>query len=84
MIAPAEEQVSILLYFLGGWLLLNILFAVGMFFRPTRKRPVGSAPDQAAAHSGDPKTGDHGQRRPTGAVRLLLFGIWLGDNRHSA
>lgn len=96
---------SIFLYFLGGWLLLNVLFALGMYFRPTRRKPVDPSSNQVTSNqvtagSGDPlgpgellevargraaiETGADGQRRPAAVVRLLLFGLWLGDNRHSA
>ena len=88
---------SILLYLVGGWFLLNILFTVGMYFRPKRKKPVGFAQDRAPmgqigdtnrpSNAGDPAqagTDSSISRRPALPIRLLLFGLWLNDNRHSA
>jgi hypothetical protein len=75
--------VSILLYFLGGWVLLNILFAVGMFFRPRRRRSVGSPSGPAAARARETDGSGASPRQPAMLERLLLFGLWLGDNRRS-
>jgi hypothetical protein len=35
--------VATLLYLLLGWLLINVAFALGMYFRPVRKSSLGSA-----------------------------------------
>lgn len=75
---------SILLYFLGGWVLLNTLFAVGMYFRPRRRRSVGSPSDPVmAARAREAEGRAVSPRRPAMLERLLLFGLWLGDNRRS-
>lgn len=87
MVRSGEEiHVSTLLYLVAGWLLLNVLFAVGMYFRPRRK---GATESQARLAQTENPLGEGnlpgraGIRQPF-LVRLLLFGVWLGDNRHSA
>jgi hypothetical protein len=96
-----EIHVSILLYLVGGWFLLNVLFAVGMYFRPKRKNAtsvlsarVQAEPTGDVRRLRDPADSmqeravveadvrDH--HRPVQLVRLLLFGLWFNDNRHSA
>jgi len=87
--------VSMLLYLLGGWLLLNVLFAVGMYFRPKRKKPLEYLSEPSPAEPGQPGESasvsrdrasagaDENAYRPAMVVRLLLFGLWLNDRRHS-
>src|SRR5260370_40996849 len=44
---PKEgHHVATALYIFSGWLLFNVLFAVGMYFRPVRKRAAGSTDDR--------------------------------------
>src|SRR5258708_24551814 len=44
---PKEGQhVGTALYIFSCWLLFNVLFAVGMYFRPVRKRAAGSTDDR--------------------------------------
>jgi hypothetical protein len=34
------KHVATIFYILFGWLLFNLAFAVGMYFRPKRKQPI--------------------------------------------
>jgi hypothetical protein len=44
---PKEgHHVATALYIFSGWLLFNVLLAVGMYFRPVRKRAAGSTDDR--------------------------------------
>ncbi len=38
--AKEEKYVATVFYILFGWILFNLAFAVGMYFRPKRKRPI--------------------------------------------
>jgi hypothetical protein len=67
-----------ILYILGGWALLNLLFAVGMYFRPQQRESGQDLPEPGQA--GEPAR----VPRPALMARLMLFGLWLGDRRHSA
>src|SRR5260370_30780424 len=43
---PEEgHHVATALYIFSGWLVFNVLFPVGMYFRPVRKRAAGSTDD---------------------------------------
>ena len=66
------------LYALAGWLLFNAVFAFAMYFRPVRKSSATSVSVTSA-----PGSQERG-RRPTLLSRILLFGFWLNDGRHSA
>jgi hypothetical protein len=89
-------------YVLSGWLLFNVVFAVGMYFRPTRKPALGPADRSEMCSDVRPqlsKAGDglvdaaaeqsapdsqKGIARPAILSRVLFFGFWLNDHRHSA
>ena len=92
---------STALYLLLGWLLFNVLFAAGLYLRPTRKRPVDSdealtlrlnvrpqisvvtvAFDDAKTERGFASLRKE-SKRPAFLSRVLLFGLWLFDRRHS-
>ena len=90
-------------YLFLGWLLFNVVFAAGMYFRPTRKPAVDSSEGS--------ESGLNVRQRPPGTVELVLdddalaahgtaslrginpwssalsriifFGVWLGERRHS-
>lgn len=53
------------LYMLAGWMLLNVLFAAGMYFRPVRKAaPNGRVPDtdtSTVQETLNSRTGSSGQ-----------------------
>jgi hypothetical protein len=112
-IAPAAYKMTYLLgggdcvttafYLFLGWLIFNVIFAAGMYFRPTRKPAVDSNESS--------ESGLNVRRRPPDSVELVLdddalaargtaslrsinpwssalsrivfFGFWLGDRRHS-
>lgn len=83
------------LYILSGWLLFNVAFAIAMYFRPTRKpsvnpvdhhersKPGGDLVNEAAIvrSAPDPKKKTE---QPAMLSRVLFFGFWLNDHRHSA
>lgn len=93
-----------LFYVLGCWLLVNIIFALAMYFRPVRKPCVDSdshpisepgsiAPSQlsnAGEGTFDTLAGGSGpgspekNKGPTALSKVLFFGFWLSDGRHSA
>ena len=80
---------STFLYVIAGWVLFNIVVAVGMYFRPVRK----SGPDNPGASQeltrlsndasiGSPRpdsVAEHSNPLPAGVTRLLFFGFWLND-----
>lgn len=83
---------STFLYVIAGWVLFNIVVAVGMYFRPVRKSGPDSpnaAPSRELARQpgNDASTGSprrdavtkHGNPLPAGLTRLLFFGFWLND-----
>ena len=70
-------------YVVAGWLLFNVVFALAMYFRPVRKPSVDSNGHHAAeacANASPPKR----NKQPATLSRILLFGFWLNDGRHSA
>ena len=81
---------STFLYVIAGWVLFNIIVAVGMYFRPVRKsgpdnvspsRELAKQPSNDAS-SGSPRrdaVADHSNPLPAGVTRLLFFGFWLND-----
>ena len=83
---------STFLYVIAGWVLFNIVVAVGMYFRPVRKpgpdNPNASPSPELAkqlyngASSSSPRrdaVAEHGNPLPAGVTRLLFFGFWLND-----
>ncbi|WP_426442321.1 hypothetical protein [Bradyrhizobium genosp. P] len=85
------------LYVMAGWVLLNLAFAVGMYFRPIRKRPMAPsnelersagdanvAPNMTIAPLRQPTVIEHISHKPENAAGLLLFGFWLGDELRSS
>jgi hypothetical protein len=78
-----ERDLTTLFYVVAGWLLFNILFALAMYFRPVRKSSVdseGHHVSEAGANASPPKR----NKPPASWSRILLFGFWLNDGRHSA
>ena len=83
------------LYIFSGWLLFNVVFAVGMYFRPVRKRAAGSTDDYTLEPVSNPRSFDDlgAQRRvpglrkgnggPAALSKVLFFGFWLRDRRGS-
>lgn len=83
---------STFLYVIAGWVLFNIVVAVGMYFRPVRKpgpdnpnaspsRELAKQPSKDASN-GSPRRdaiGEHSKPLPAGITRLLFFGFWLND-----
>lgn len=83
---------STFLYVIAGWVLLNIVVAVGMYFRPVRKpgpdnpnaspsRELAKQPSNDASN-GSPRrdaVAEHSKPLPAGITRLLFFGFWLND-----
>ena len=83
---------STFLYVIAGWVLFNIVVAVGMYFRPIRKpepdNPNASPSREPAKQpSNDASNGssrrdaiaEHSNPLPAGVTRLLFFGFWLND-----
>jgi hypothetical protein len=83
---------STFLYVIAGWVLFNIVVAVGMYFRPVRKpgpdNPNASPSQELGklqsddASNGSPRrdaVAEHGNPLPAGITRLLFFGFWLND-----
>lgn len=83
---------STFLYVIAGWVLFNIVVAVGMYFRPVRKpepdNPNASPSREVAQHPSNDTS--HGSSRrdsmaersnplPAGVTRLLFFGLWLNE-----
>ena len=91
---------SAFLYVIAGWLLFNVAIAIGMYFRPTRKRPPAPAhelerPSMSAnvVVPGSPTAPlqplghavfNHVGRTFGRAARLLLFGFRLGEEHRSS
>jgi hypothetical protein len=63
------------LYALAAWFIFNAVFALGMYFRPTRKPPSTAV----AGAVGEPRDG-----RSVTLSKILFFGFWLNDRHHSA
>lgn len=61
------------LYLLAAWFIFNAVFALGMYFRPTRK------PVKSTVADGEPRDG-----RSMTLSKILFFGFWLNDRHHSA
>ena len=81
---------STFLYVIAGWVLFNIVVAVGMYFRPVRKPgPDNPSASQELtrqlsndASNGSPRhdaVAEHSNPLPAGVTRLLFFGFWLND-----
>ena len=83
---------STFLYVIAGWVLFNIVVAVGMYFRPVRKpgpdNPNASPSRELArqpsndASIGSPRcdaVAEHSHPLPAGVTKLLFFGFWLND-----
>lgn len=84
------------LYVIAGWVLFNIVVAVGMYFRPVRKRgpdnPNASPARESARQAADEASvrlpqrdavAREGKPLPAALTRLLFFGFWLNDRVHS-
>jgi hypothetical protein len=99
MVPWGGEHVATTFYILFGWLLFNFAFAVGMYFRPKRKRPIdlieGCTPEDTADLGLGPPGSDeqcfrgphsvpHKARLSLPLARILFFGFWLRDPHHSA
>jgi len=83
---------STLLYVIVGWVLFNIVVAVGMYFRPVRK-PGPESPNapqvrKLATHRSDDTSigsprrdavAEHSNPLPAGFTKLLFFGFWMND-----
>jgi hypothetical protein len=82
-----------LFYILVLWLLFNVVFALGMYFRPTRKAEVGSPNNLAPQVRREPFVGGSAppnveaipveNRQPAWFSRILFFGMWLSARRPS-
>jgi len=83
---------STFLYVIAGWVVFNIVVAVGMYFRPVRKpgpdNPNVSPSRQLAkqpgndASIGSPRRDavvEHSNPLPAAFTKLLFFGFWLND-----
>lgn len=83
---------STFLYVIAGWVVFNIVVAVGMYFRPVRKpgpdSPNVSPSRELAKQPGnDASSGSlrrdavavHGNPLPAGVTKLLFFGFWLNN-----
>lgn len=81
---------STFLYVIAGWVLFNIVVAVGMYFRPVRKSgPDNASPSRELAKQpcndasiGSPRRDavtEHSNPLPAGLTKLLFFGFWLND-----
>jgi hypothetical protein len=82
---------STFLYVIAGWVLLNIVVAVGMYFRPVRKSGsenpnmppsrelTKQSNDASIGSSRRDAVGEHSGPLPAGVTRLLFFGFWLND-----
>lgn len=60
------------LYVLAAWFVFNIVFALGMYFRP--KRPTVAK---------DSRIGASGDERSMTLSKVLFFGRWVNDRHHS-
>lgn len=83
---------STFLYVIAGWVLFNIVVAVGMYFRPVRKRePENPNVSSSRELAKQPNNGasivsprrdavaEHSNPLPAGVTKLLFFGFWLND-----
>ena len=83
---------STFLYVIAGWVLFNIVVAVGMYFRPVRKpapdnpnaspsQDLTTQPIHDASNSSSRRDAvvQHSNPLPAGLTRLLFFGFWLND-----
>jgi hypothetical protein len=77
-----ERHLTTVFYVVTGWLLFNVVFALAMYFRPVRKSvdSDGHHASDACANASLPKR----NKPPATLSRILLFGFWLNDDRHSA
>ena len=81
---------STFLYVIAGWVLFNIVVAVGMYFRPVRKpgpdntspsRELAKQPSNDASINSPRRdaVAEHSNPLPAGVTKLLFFGFWLND-----
>jgi hypothetical protein len=87
-------------YVLLGWLLFNVVFGIALYLRPTRKPSVNPADHRVSGNNSQLSKVSEGSvdeagvgrsapgsqqiiKRPA-LSRILLFGFWLRDGRHSA
>ena len=81
---------STFLYVIAGWVLFNVVVAVGMYFRPVRKpgpdntspsRELAKQPCNDASVSSPRRdaVAEHSNPLPAGVTKLLFFGFWLND-----
>jgi hypothetical protein len=98
--AAGGAPLTTVFYVLSGWLLFNVVFAVAMYFRPIRKPAVGPADSSETRSDVRPQLSKAGDdlidaaasapdsqkkiARPAILSRVLFFGFWLNDHRHSA
>jgi hypothetical protein len=95
--AAGGAPLTTVFYALSGWLLFNVVFAVAMYFRPTRKPAIGPADSSETRSDVRPQLSKAGDglvdaaadaqkkiARPAILSRVLFFGFWLNDHRHSA
>jgi hypothetical protein len=97
------DCVTTAFYLFLSWLIFNVVFAAGMYFRPTRKPAVDSnegsesdlkvrqrpsdtvelvLDDDALAARGTASLRSINPW-PLALSRIIFFGFWLGDRRHS-
>lgn len=74
------------LYILAAWIVMNVLFAAGMYFRPVRKAAPGS-PERRVTEA-DVRVPAWNRRDVPGRIgspalagKILLFALWLNDRR---
>jgi hypothetical protein len=97
------DGVTTAFYLFLGWLIFNVIFAAGMYFRPTRKPAAGSnessesglnvrqrPPDTVELVLDDDVLAARGTASLRGInpwssalSRIIFFGFWLGERRHS-
>jgi hypothetical protein len=70
-------HVAMLFYILSGWLLFNFAFAVGMYFRPKRKRPADliegrTSEDAAEIWLKPPESSEQGLRGPNAEPEVVM------------
>lgn len=78
--------VTTILFILVGWLALNVLFVVGMYFRPVRKAEATSA-ELRLSEAGEAPAGNRPEivtpiAAPGTRGKVFLFGLWLDDRQH--
>lgn len=78
------------LYVMAGWVLFNVVVAVGMYFRPVRKpgpdnpntppmRELAGQPSDEANLRSPQRNAVAGKPLPAAVTKLLFFGFWLND-----